>query len=285
MLENKPQYIDIHSHVNFEAFKEDRDEVVKRALNNKTWMINVGTQIGTSKSAVALAEKYDKGVYAIVGLHPVHTDKSYHDEKELGEGGKEFTSRGETFDSLEYEKLLNHPKVVGLGECGLDYFRLEDDTIEKQKENFEKQIALANKVEKPLMLHIRNNPKDKTHNAYRDAAQMLKVSAKVKGDVHFFAGSWDEAKLFLDLGFNLSFTGVITFARNYDEVIKNTPLERLLSETDCPYAAPVPYRGKRNEPLYVKEVAHMIANIRGEDSGKVKKALVQNALTFFKIAL
>src|SRR3989344_1307666 len=84
MLENKPQYIDIHSHVNFEAFKEDRDEVVKRALNNKTWMINVGTQIGTSKSAVALAEKYDKGVYAIVGLHPVHTDKSYHDERSPG---------------------------------------------------------------------------------------------------------------------------------------------------------------------------------------------------------
>ena len=294
MLENKPQYIDIHSHVNFEAFKEDRDEVVKRALNNKTWMINVGTQIGTSKSAVALAEKYDKGVYAIVGLHPVHTDKSYHDEKELGEGGKEFTSRGEIFDALEYEKLLNHPKVVGIGECGLDYFRLElkgerlkeEGILEKQEEIFRKHIELAIKCNKPLMLHLRSGA---GRSAYQDAARILKSYnfnlKSAPGDVHFFAGSWREAKLFLDMDFKLSFTGVITFVRDYDEVVKNAPIESLMSETDCPYVTPTPYRGKRNEPFYVKEVAHAIANIRGEEVKKVKRALVQNALTFFKIAL
>src|SRR3989344_1411676 len=117
------QYIDIHAHVNFAAYDEDREEVIKRALDKNVWMINVGTQLDTSKSAIKLTEKYEKGVYAIIGVHPIHTDKSFHDEKELGAGSKEFTSRGEIFDTTIYGSMASHPKVVGIGECGLDYFR------------------------------------------------------------------------------------------------------------------------------------------------------------------
>jgi TatD DNase family protein len=190
-----PKYIDIHSHVNFKAFDEDRDEVIKRALENDTWVINVGTQIDTSRKAVELSNKYNEGVYAIIGLHPIHTGASYHDEKELGEGGIEFTSRGEVFNKDAYRELLKNPKVVAIGECGLDYYRCTAESISKQKQALIAQIELANEYSKPLMLHIRNNPQDKTKNAYADALSLLKEYAKVKGDVHFFSGNAEESLL------------------------------------------------------------------------------------------
>src|SRR5438105_3019309 len=136
-----PEFIDIHAHVNFNAYSEDRELTIKRALDENVWIINVGTQLDTSKDAVELAHKYDKGVYAIIGLHPIHTSKSFHDEEELGPSfakaseGKEggFISRGEGFAADSYRELLKDEKVVALGECGLDYFRLESESIEKQK--------------------------------------------------------------------------------------------------------------------------------------------------------
>ncbi|MBP6884099.1 MAG: TatD family hydrolase [Candidatus Pacebacteria bacterium] len=278
-----PKYIDIHSHVNFQAFDEDRDEVIKRALENDTWVINVGTQIDTSRKAVEMANEYAEGVYAIIGLHPIHTGASYHDEKELGVGGKEFTSRGENFDKEEYRKLIADPKVVAIGECGLDYYRMDEESIEKQKKAFVEQIELANEFNKPLMLHIRNNPKDKTHDAYMDALDLLKKYSKVKGDVHFFAGDTAVAKAYLDFGFTLSFTGVITFTTDYDEVLKMTPLDMIMSETDAPYVTPTPYRGKRNEPVYVSEVVKKIALIKGLPEVKVAEAIVANAKRVFGI--
>ncbi|MEK7586062.1 MAG: TatD family hydrolase [Patescibacteria group bacterium] len=285
---NIAKYIDIHSHVNFKAFDEDRDEVIKRALDSDTWIINVGTQLGTSKKAVEMANQYEEGVYAIIGLHPIHTGASYHDEKELGEGGVEFTSRGESFDKDAYLELCKDKKVVAIGECGLDYFRCTPESIEKQKKDFIKQIELANEVGKPLMLHIRNNEKaelmegaPKAPNAYKDALELLKQYSKVKGDVHFFAGSLNIAKEFVDFGFTLSFTGVITFTKDYDEVIRNTPLDMIMSETDAPYVAPVPYRGKRNEPVYVQEVAKKIAEIKGLSESEVAKAIIINAKRVF----
>lgn len=278
-----PRYIDIHSHVNFKAFDEDRDVVIKRALDNNIWIINVGTQIDTSKKAVEIAHQYEEGVYAIIGLHPIHTGASFHDEKELGEGGVEFTSRGEIFDKEKYLELLRDPKVVGVGECGLDYFRCDTESIEKQKKAFIEQIEIANEVGKPLMLHIRNNPEQKDLNAYADALEILKQYAKVKGDVHFFAGSIDDAKAFVDFGFTLSFTGVITFTKSYDEVIKNTPLEMIMSETDAPYVSPVPYRGKRNEPSYVREVVKKIAEIKGLSEDEVSQTIIKNAKRVFGI--
>ena len=278
-----PKYIDIHSHVNFKAFDEDRDEVIRRALENDTWVINVGTQIDTSRKAVEIAHQYKEGVYAIIGLHPIHTGASFHDEKELGVGGAEFTSRGEVFDKEKYLELLRDPKVVGVGECGLDYFRCDTESIEKQKKAFIEQIEIANEVGKPLMLHIRNNPEQKDLNAYADALEILKQYAKVKGDVHFFAGSLSDAKAFVEFEFTLSFTGVITFTKNYDEVIKNTPLDMIMSETDAPYVSPVPYRGKRNEPIYVSEVVKRISEIKNVAPDTVSEALIANAKRVWRI--
>ena len=267
-----PKYFDCHTHVNFVAYKDDAEATIQRAHDASVGMIVVGTQYNTSADAVRLAEKHEH-LYAAIGLHPIHTNKSYHDEKELGEGGKEFTSRGEVFDALKYGELAKSEKVVAIGECGLDYFRLEEDTKKKQEEMFIQQIEFANAIDKPLMLHIRN--------AYEDSLAILKAHAKVKGDVHFFAGSWDIAKQFLDFGFTLSFTGVLTFTHDYDEVVKNTPLDMLLSETDAPYITPVPHRGKRNEPAYVVEVVRAIARIKGGSEEDVRGILAANARRVF----
>lgn len=278
-----PEFIDIHSHVNFVAFENDRDETIRRALDANVWVVNVGTQKDTSLSAINLAEKYDKGVYAIIGLHPVHTSKSFHDIKELGEGGKEFTSRGEILDSTIYRAMASHPKVLGIGECGLDYYRAGESSDwakeEKlQRDAFVQQIEVANSVNKPLMLHVRNGS---GRSAYKDALDILKSHSKVNGNFHFFAGSQEEAKSILDQGCNLSFTGVITFARDYDEVIKIIPIDRIMTETDSPYVSPAPFRGKRNEPANVREVVKSIAKIKNLDIEIVKKAIISNASLFF----
>ena len=281
-----PKYIDIHCHLNFKAFDEDREEVIKRAQEADTWLINVGTQIDTSRKAVELAHKYKEGVYAVIGLHPIHTDASFHDEEELGEGGKEFTSRGENFDKDIYRELLKDPKTVGIGECGLDYYHLDGDSIEKQKKAFIGQIELANEIGKPLMLHIRNNPEDKSHNAYFDTYKILKEHAKVKGVSHFFAGSVEDMQRFVDIGFYISFAGPITYKPkpeicDYISVIKATPLNKILTDTDSPYVAPVPYRGKRNEPVYVREIVKKIAEVKGLPEETVAGAIVENTKRLF----
>lgn len=266
------KYFDAHTHVNFVVYKDDREETIARAKEAEVGMNVVGTQLDTSKAAVALAEKYDN-VWATIGLHPVHTTKSYHDVKELGEGGKEFTSRGEVFDAAAYEALGRSPRVIAVGECGLDYYRADESTKDTQKKAFIEQIELANTLKKSLMLHIRN--------AYDDALELVKAHAKVKGDVHFFAGDWSVAKKFLDEGFTLSFTGVITLTQDYDDVIRNAPLDMLLSETDAPYVTPAPHRGKRNEPSYVPLVVKRLAEIRGADPGIVGERLLENARRVF----
>lgn len=282
------KYIDIHSHVNFAAFNADRDEVLRRALDAGVAVINVGTQKDTSQAAVTLAEKYEKGIYAIIGVHPIHTSKSFHDTKELGDEGKEFTSRGEVFDSVFYKSLASHPRVVGIGECGLDYYRIENNELRiKQEETFKAQIELAIEIKKPLMLHIRNGS---GRSAYNDAFSILSSYSTShrsvpKGNLHFFAGSIEEAKPFLEMGYTFSFTGVVTFAKEYADILRFLPLDRILSETDCPYVAPAPYRGKRNEPLYVAEVVKAIARIKGEDEEVVRIQIIKNAEHLFGISL
>ncbi len=269
------KFFDAHTHVNFAAHNEDREETILRAKEAGVVMNVVGTQLDTSSAAVALAETYDT-IYATIGLHPIHTAKSFHDPEELGEGSTGFTSRGERFDPAVYEEMGKNPRVVGIGECGLDYYRCDESTKELQKKVFIEHIELANKLGKPLMLHIRE--------AYDDALEILKAHANVKGDTHFFAGNWAMAKKFLDFGFTLSFTGVLTFTHDYDEVVRNTPLDMLLSETDAPYVTPVPHRGKRNESAYVPEVVRAITRIRGEDFEKVAAQLFENARRVFSIA-
>jgi TatD DNase family protein len=268
------RYFDAHTHVNFAVYKDDREDVIERAKDAGVVMNVVGTQLDTSKAAVEMAGKHSHA-YASIGLHPIHTSKSYHDLKELGEGGREFTSRGERFDASAYEELGRHPKVIAIGECGLDYYRLEAETRKLQHAVFIEHIELANRLGKPLMLHIRD--------AYEDALDILRAHAKVRGDVHFFAGDWNVAKQFLDLGFTLSFTGVLTFTDDYNEVIHNTPLDMLLSETDAPYVTPVPFRGKRNEPAHVVRVVEAVARIRGADTEAVAERLFANAIRVFGI--
>jgi len=274
--------IDIHAHLNFAAYTDDRDATMRRALESGTAVINVGTQLDTSRAAVELARAYPEGVYAIVGLHPVHTSASHHDLSELGEGGQAFTSRGEAFDPAPYRELLRDPRTVGIGECGLDYYRKDAVAEERsrQRDAFMRQIELSNETGKPLMLHIRD--------AYGDALELLRAHHRpapslvyggtgARGDVHFFAGSTDEAREFLDLGYTLSFTGVITFARAYEKLVSYVPLDMIQAETDCPFVAPIPHRGARNEPAFVSETVATIARIKGLSLEVVEAALLENA--------
>lgn len=270
-----PKLIDVHTHVHFAAYENDMREVINRALEEETWLVNVGTQFHTSEDAIKIAEEYDEGVYATVGLHPIHTTKSYHDEKELGGGDSAmaFTSRGEEFDKNVYKKLAEHQKVLAIGECGLDYYRLDEATKEKQAVVFVKQIELAREVGKPLMIHCRE--------AFPDLIKVLqKNKNKLKekaGIAHFFTGSVEDSKTLKELGFYFSLGGVVTFARDYDNAIKEIGLERIVLETDAPYVAPTQFRGKRNEPSYVKYIAKKIAEILGEDLERVEKQTTDNA--------
>lgn len=274
---SRVSFFDVHTHTQFTAFSQDQDAVVQRALDAGVWMVNVGTQKDTSSAAVETAKKYKEGVYAAVGLHPIHTEKSYHDSKELGDSdeARGFTSRGEEFDYEYYMNLAQDSKVVAIGECGLDYFRLGEETKNKQKETFIRQIELSIDINKPLMIHCRRGFSDlisilnsKTHN--------LKP-----GIIHFFTGTKDDAKKLLDLNFSFSFGGVITFTRDYDEVVKYIPLEKILFETDAPYVTPLPYRGRRNEPAYVIEVAKKVAELKKVEYDKICITTFQNALAIF----
>ncbi len=270
----KPRLIDIHSHLNFAAFDQDREAVIQRALDAGVWMINVGTQQDTSLKAVEIARQYKEGVYAAIGLHPIHTEKSHYDSEELG-GGAGFSSREEKFDREFYKKLAEDPKVVAIGECGLDYYRLNAGRKEKQKAAFIRQIELAIEVDKPLMIHCRE--------AYDEVFEILREYPNIRANLHFFAADWQIAKKFLDLGFYLSFTGVVTFARQYDEVLEKMPLDRLMIETDAPYVAPASRRGQRNEPLYVEEIAKKIAVLRKVSFEKIAEITFQNTKRFFNI--
>lgn len=278
----KYRYIDTHTHVNLAAFADDWRAVIDRAQEAGVALINIGTQRDTAQRAVELAEAYEDGVYAAIGLHPVHTSKSFHDEQEFGEEGKSFTSRGEQFDAAAYRALAAHENVVAIGECGLDYYRLEQDTLERQRAAFIEQIELANELHKPLMLHIRPGSDG---DAYRDAWDILKAHATVLGNVHFFAGSVDDARRFFDIGYTISVTGVITFTHDYDDVVRFAPLDMIHAETDAPYVTPVPYRGTRNEPIHVREVYQRIADIKDEDPEVVRAQLVANAERLYGIAL
>ena len=270
---------DAHTHAQFAAFAGETDMAIKRALDNGVWVVNVGTQKDTSRLAVEVANSYPEGVYATIGLHPIHTEESYHDKKELGESGEGFTSRGEAFDYEYYKELAENPKVVAIGECGLDYYRLTGKTKEKQKEVFVKQIELAHEVARPLMIHCRN--------AFNDLIEVLNTKYLIlntpPGIVHFFTGTVDDAKKLLELGFYFSFGGVITFTRDYDEQIKYIPLERIVLETDAPYVAPIPHRGKRNEPVYIVETAKKIGELKNVSLEEVSEKTLANTLKMFRI--
>ena len=275
------KYIDIHGHINFAVYDNDREDVINRARMMGVAIIVVGTQFETSNFAIDLSNKYEN-VYACIGLHPIHTSKSYHDAQEFGLEGKDFTSKGEIVDFERYISLASHNKTVAIGECGLDYYHYDEEDKDKQEKAFISMIDLANSVRKPLMLHLRNGA---GKSAYKDAYKIIKERSKVLANLHFFAGSIEEAKPYLDLGCNFSFTGAITYGSNYEEIIKYLPLDRIMTETDCPYVSPVPHRGKRNEPVNVIEVVKRISQIKGIDEEQVRIQVLNNAKNFFNITL
>jgi len=254
-----PKFFDIHCHLNFNDFNQDRDEVIKRALDNRVWIIIVGTDYESSKRAVEIAEKYQEGIYASVGLHP-------HDVATVGNSVSDIC------------ELAKHSKVVAIGECGLD-LKSQKSNLKSQKELFIKQIELALEINKPLMIHCRD-----AHDDLLEIVASFKIqNSRLRGNIHFFSGTLEQARKYFDLGFSISFTGVITFASQYDGIIKNAPLDKIMIETDAPFVTPSPYRGQRNEPLYVKEVAKKIAEIRDESCEKILQAVTDNALKLFSI--
>lgn len=261
---NAIQYFDAHSHLNDPRFDADLGEVLFRMKEADVWSLVVGTEKKLSEHAVILAKENDT-LFACVGLHP--TD-----------------DREEQFDDAFYRALASDPKTVAIGECGLDYFRISEEDRKKeegrQRDTFESQIELAVSFNKPLMIHCRNAHPDMLDIL---ASKKREHGEKLRGNIHFFSEGPETAKKYFDLDFTISFTGVITFARDYDETVRYAPLDLILSETDCPYVAPVPYRGKRNEPLYVIEVVKKIAEIRGEGFEIVREQLVKNTLRVFGI--
>lgn len=289
-------FVDTHTHVNFHAFHDDADDVIRRALDAGVWMINVGTQFETSRRTVEIAENYAEGVYAAVGLHPIHLFSHHVDEEETS-----FQTAGEEFNADSYRELvLRSTKVVAIGEFGLDYYRMppgEDPERIKavQREVAKQHIILAKSVDKPLMLHVR--PSAGTMDAYEDLLQVLDeyefsspgdgegLRERSRGVIHSFTGDWPTAEKFLKAGCLIGLNGIITFDKTgrSEEVVKNTPLERIVLETDAPYLTPVPHRGSRNEPAYVKHVAAKIAEIKGTDPAEVESVTTQNARRLFKI--
>jgi len=258
-------HFDAHTHTQFETYNEDRDAVIARAHDAGIGVINVGSDKQMSVAAVELANKYPEGVYATIGLHP--------------------TDANEGFDYAFYKELANNKKVVAIGECGLDYFHIEKDgdvtAIKKAQENiFLEQMRLSHELQKPLMIHCRN--------AMPELIMLLKANKDIlvaNSVMHFFAGTPEDAKELLALGFYFTFGGVITFVRDYDETVRTIPKERLLSETDAPFVTPVPHRGKRNEPLFVLEVEKKLAELKKIPQELLAEQIVQNIKTVFGIPL
>ncbi len=257
-----PQYFDIHSHLNFSDYQKDLDEVIGRLKETETHTIVVGTDFASSKQAVELADKYEE-IYACIGIHPINTPLPTLPLIRGGQG---------------WGELVKHPKVVAIGECGLDFYHAKkEEDYERQKKLFLDQIEFALTYNKPIMIHARD-AYEEILEILENHSQLGSLASKLRGNVHFFAGSLEVARRFFAIGFSISFTGVITFTHDYDEVIRQAPLGSIMSETDSPYVAPIPYRGKRNEPSYVSEVVKRMAEIRGEDLELVRVALVNNAL-------
>jgi len=267
------KYIDIHCHLDFPDYSTEFAEVLERMKEKEVGAITIGTDLESSKKAVKIAEN-NENIWACIGIHP---DEAVSvPSPEQGEG---YAKRGVGFSEEVFGTLVQSPKVVAIGECGLDYFRLDKDPAfaelqrGKQKKLFIQQIEFALRHNKPLMLHCRNS--------YDDVLDILERYENLRGNAHFFAGNIEQAKRFLDLGFTMSFTGVITFTHDYDEVIKFLPISSIMSETDAPFVAPVPHRGKRNEPGYVVEVVKKMAEIRGENEEFLQLEILKNAKRVF----
>jgi len=287
--------IDTHAHLNFNAYKVDSDEVIKRTLENNIWMINVGSKYETSKRAAKMAQKYPDGVFAIVGLHPLHLEtklvKIKIDLEEVA-----FNAKEEEFDYGKYKELAQSSKVIAIGEVGLDYYykpktkKKLAEFKEKQRTVLCQQLKLAKELNLPVIFHCRM--------AHKDLIQFLKENEGARPPVavaHGFVGNTEELKEYLNFGYYIGFNGII-FKKiegiDFEENIRQTPLERILLETDCPYLTPPGAlrsfseegtKDDRNEPLYLKYIVQKIAEIKNTSFEKIAEITTQNAKNLFKI--
>ncbi len=262
------RYFDAHCHIQFPMFDEDREILASRMETEAFGGIVVGVDAHSSEQATALAQSHAH-LWAAVGLHPNYTQE-------------------QEFDIEAFRRLAQHSKVVAIGECGLDNFRPEnpDATRARQREVFEAHVQLAIELNKPLMIHAR--PTKGTQDAYQDLIEILRSykqehGERLRGDIHFFVGGIEEARALIELDFTLSYTAVLTFTHDYDDVVRFIPLTHLLSETDSPYVAPVSRRGQRNDPFSVRDVVAAMSAIRGEDEETVRLAVLSNARRVFGI--
>lgn len=249
--------IDTHAHLNFKAFDNDFDKVIEKCLAENLWVINVGSNYNTSKKAIDIAEKYDKGVFAALALHPIH-------------------AKDEDFDAEKYKELAlscteGSKKVVAIGETGLDYFKDYASFGDKQKEVFSKHLDLAKELNLPIIVHCRM--------AHNDVLEILK-NYKLSGVIHCFTGNWEQAEKYLDMGFYLGINGIM-YKFDLKEVIEKTPLNKILLETDCPYLGKE--KEQRNEPLFVREIARDIARIKGISFEEVARTTTKNAKNLFRL--
>ena len=254
--------IDAHTHVNM-MDPAQRSAVMQRALADGIGVINVGADELSSRDAVALTQLYKEGVWAVVGYHPHEAMKD--------------------LDMELLETLARDVRVMGIGECGLDYFKLdkenEGEIKEKQKALFESQITLAHKLGKPLVIHCRE--------AFTDTIMLLEKHRNLllpeAGILHFFTGTMENARALLNLGFSFTFGGLITFNRSFDEIIAHIPNERILVETDAPWVAPKSHRGEQNEPAYIPEIVESLASIKNVSREMMEKILSENTKRVFNL--
>lgn len=255
------KYFDSHAHLNSERFKKDALEVRERAFaNGVAGMMNVAYDLESSALAIEQSEVF-KNTWAAVGMHP-HDAKDYTDEAEE-----------------KFRQWAAHEKVVALGEMGLDYY-YDHSPRDVQREVFIRQMALAKEVDLPIIIHDRD--------AHGECLELIQTHGKgLRGIFHCFSGSKEFAMEVLRLGFYVSFAGPVTYknAHNLKEAAKVVPLDRILIETDCPYLTPEPFRGKRNEPMYVKQVAEEIARLRGISVEEIAQKTTENACTLFGVSV
>jgi TatD DNase family protein len=262
-------FVDSHAHLDGKQFDTDREQVIERArAAGVRTMIAIGNGDGPPQldAGVQLAEKYPF-MYATIGIHPhearLASDHAYS----------------------EMERLARHPKVIAWGEIGLDYY-YDHSPRDTQKEVFVRQMELAGAAKLPIVIHCR--PSENSENAWQDCLQLIEEQWAAKGIggiLHCFTGTWAHAKRALDMGFIVSFAGNMTFpkAQQIRDAALQVPLDRILIETDCPYLAPLPYRGKRNEPAYVIETARKLGELRGLSMEEVGELTARNFYNFFKI--
>ncbi|NLY86772.1 MAG: TatD family hydrolase [Tissierellia bacterium] len=252
--------IDSHAHLDDRRFDRDRDRIIKDLENNGIELvINIGADLKSSIASVSLAEKYPN-IYATVGVHP-------HSAKDMDEASLEIL-----------RSLAKRDKVVAIGEIGLDFY-YDNSPRDDQRKWFKEQLKLAKELNLPVVIHSRD--------AQQETFDILKEAqdGSLRGVLHCYSGSKEMAMEYIKLGFYISIAGPVTFknARVLKEVAKAVPLDKLLVETDCPYLAPEPHRGKRNEPVYVKYVAGTIADIKGISFEELAKATNRNTKELFGI--